>query len=199
MIHWLLLYCHQQVDSDICASDWKFSDKTGSINIQKMLKHRETQTYTGTLNAQSKHLPYVWSYRSISMTFVLQICGADWGLMVDYTWYQNCFLCRCLLMWKYSGSGFFFPWSSWLIHEPHHILFDLTQLCLWNLFFQTSCIKPELLEVLEDPQNCLMEVWDFHCKPMRLLKLCCKCMRQKKNKKGKKNSPQQKQILHSWT
>lgn len=109
MIHWLLLYCHQQVDSDICASDWKVSDKTGSINIQKMLKHRETQTYTGTLNAQSKHLPYVWSYRSISMTFVLQICGADWGLMVDYTWYQNCFLCRCLLMWKYSGSGFFFP------------------------------------------------------------------------------------------
>lgn len=43
-----------------------------------------------------------------------------------------------------QDRGFFFfffsSWSSWLIHEPHHLLFDLTQLCLWNLF-QTSCIK----------------------------------------------------------
>lgn len=114
-----------------------------AASISRKCSNTDTQTYTGTLNAQSKHLPYVWSYRSISLTFVLQICGADWGLMVDYTWYQNNFLCRCLLMWKYSGSGFFFffsSWSSWLIHEPHHLLFDLTQLCLWNLF-QTSCIK----------------------------------------------------------
>lgn len=193
MIHWFLLYCHQQVD--ICASDWKVSDKTGSIYIQKKLMHRDTQTYTGTLNAQSKHLPYVRSYRRISLTFVLQICGADWGLMVDYTWYQNNFLCRYLLMWYVIF--FLSSWSSWLVHEPHHLLFDLTQLCLWNLF-QTSCIKIKAAWSPWGSSKLYNGGMRFSLRasgtPQTLLQ-----MHETEGKKWKKYSPQQKQIPHSWT